>query len=303
MPRQVILTFKAFEEIINYCSQYSSFKIDKEEWIESMGFLFCRTKGDFYIIEDAVGMASGTELDVCINPMDLGKIDELERNREGFIGGWWHTHPNLTPFFSETDIKNQMWYQQANEDGLGLVFDHAAVSEDYMGFDIFRLAHKFSDEYVKVPYQLENFTPKRINKIFSTLGIDENIVNRLAENFGSTSVSLKLDFSKLPESFVDDPLDASEWISSEGDTLLKNGDIVGAIKKYKTSAIILQNTEHYNKYAGYLIKVISLCDENDYLENAKQELKLFYMVKDKLKTADFENYMKKINNLLKKINN
>jgi hypothetical protein len=299
MPRQVILTFKAFEEIINYCSQYSSFRIDKEKWIESMGFLFCRTEGDFYIIEDAVGMASGTELDVCINPMDLGKIDEIERDREGFIGGWWHTHPNLTPFFSETDIKNQMWYQQANEDGLGLVFDHAVVSQDYMGFDIFRLVHKFSEEYIKLPYQLKDFTPERIKRIYSILGIDENILNKLAETFGSTSVSLKIDFSKLPEPLVDNPLDDSDWISSEGDELLKAGNIIDAIKKYKTAAIILQNTEHFSKFAQFLIKLIFLCAENQYFENAEEELKIFNQIKEKINIAEFEQDLGKINTLLK----
>ena len=103
--------------MVKYFSQYSSNKIPKEKWVESMGFLFCNVEGDYYIIEDAVGMTSGTELDVQLSPMSLGNLPDLEREKGGFIGGWWHTHPDLSPFFSETDIKNQVFYQTANPDG------------------------------------------------------------------------------------------------------------------------------------------------------------------------------------------
>ena len=120
--KQVIVKFKAYKEMIKFFSQYSSNLIPREKWVESMGFLFGSVEGDYYIIEDAYGVTSGTELDVQVSPMSLGNIDQLLHDHDGdFITGWWHTHPGLSPFFSETDIKNQVFYQSNNEDGLGIV--------------------------------------------------------------------------------------------------------------------------------------------------------------------------------------
>ena len=116
--REVIVKFKAFKKMVQYFSKYSSNKIPKSQWVESMGFLFCSVEGDYYFIEDAIGMTSGSELDVQLSPLSLANIQQMEREHDGdFIGGWWHTHPGLSPFFSETDIKNQVFYQTANPDG------------------------------------------------------------------------------------------------------------------------------------------------------------------------------------------
>ncbi len=140
MPRKVFITMKAFRNICEFSAQYASNYIDRRKWVECMGYLFCRQDGDRYLISDAVGISRGGETFVTMTPDDLARVETLEKEHpEDFLGGWWHTHPGLSPFFSDTDVQNQMFYQAQNEDGLGLVFDHSMIDSKFIGFKIFRL--------------------------------------------------------------------------------------------------------------------------------------------------------------------
>ncbi len=285
--RQVIVKFKAFQEMVKYLHQYSSFKMPKDKWVESMGFLFCSVEGDYYIVEDAIGMGFGSELDVNISPMKFSNIDQLEREKEGFLGGWWHTHPDLTPFFSETDVQNQMWYQQNNEDGLGIVFDHTMISKDFIGFKIFRLKNKFTTEYVEVDYQLQGFSKEGIHETMEIIGVPSDITIYLAQKYGGKQISLKIDFSKLGEPIVSDPEGDSNWMIMEAEDLQKKDKIVEAIKKYKMATKILENTEFQKRLASILYDLIKLCIEHNYIDNAKEE----FMQLNKLKNfIDLEKF-------------
>lgn len=296
--KQVVIKFKAFKEMIKFFSKYSSNKIPKQKWVESMGFLFCNVEGDFYIIEDAVGMASGSELDVNLSPMKFGNIDQLEREHEGFIGGWWHTHPDLCLFFSETDVKNQLFYQQSNEDGLGIVFDHAMINKEFLGFKLFRLIHKFSTDYIEVEYQLQEFAAAGIKEALIPLGLNSDIVEALSKKYGGKGVGLKIDFSKIGEPIVDDALNDSDWIVMEANGLLKENKIVEAIKKYKMVETILKNTQYIEKYTEVLTTLIKLCAKHNYLENAKEEFKLFETIKAKLGEDKFYAIQNELNPLI-----
>ncbi len=255
--RQVIVKFKAFQEMVKYLFQYSSFKLPKSKWVESMGFLFCSIEGDYYIIDDAIGMGFGSELDVNISPMKFGNIDQLEREKGGFLGGWWHTHPDLTPFFSETDIQNQMFYQQNNEDGLGIVFDHTMISKE------------------------------GIKKTMEIIGVPSDITTALAEKYGGKKFSLKIDFSKLGEPICSDPESDCDWMIMEAEDLLKKDKIVDAIKKYKMASKILENTELQNKLANTLYTLIKLCVKHNYMDNAKEE---FIQLKKLMNYIDSEKF-------------
>jgi len=256
-------------------------------------------EGDYYIVEDAYGVTSGTELDVQVSPMSLSNFEQIERDHEGFLGGWWHTHPGLTPFFSETDIKNQIFYQTNNPDGLGIVFDHSIIDKDFIGFKIFRLEHQFSDQYHEVNYQLQGFSKEGIKECMDLLGIDEEITEALMEKYGGKGASLKIDFSKIGEPIIDDPLDDTEWILMEADELIKEDKIIEAIKKYKMASIILENTEHSEKYADVLNSLIKLCIDNSFIENAKEELQNFQELKDKVSNDKFNEINDSLNQLLK----
>jgi hypothetical protein len=298
--KQIIVKFKAYKEMIKFFSKYSSNLIPREKWVESMGYLFCNIEGDYYIIEDAHGVTSGTELDVQVSPMTLSNIDQLLHEHDGdFIGGWWHTHPGLSPFFSETDIKNQVFYQTSNEDGLGIVFDHSMIDKDYIGFQIFRLLHQFSEEVVEIPFQLLGFTKEGIKESLELLGIEGENIEALMEKYGGEGVALKIDFSRLGEPIISDPLGDSEWIEMEAEDLLKEDKITDAIKKYKMAAIILENTEYYENLADILHKLIKLCAENNYIENAKEEFIAFDALEGKIPQEKFQEYNSKLKELLK----
>lgn len=289
--KEIIVKYNAFKKMVEYFSKYSSNKIPKEQWVESMGFLFCSVEGDYYIIEDAIGMTSGSELDVQLSPQSLANIAQMEREHDGdFIGGWWHTHPGLTPFFSETDIKNQVFYQTANPDGLGIVFDHSIIDEEYIGFQIFRLVHQFSEEVLEVPFQLQGFSKEGIQDCMQLLGIEQNVIDALKEKYGKDDISIKINFSKLGEPIVTDPIGDSEWVAMEAEELLENDKIIEAIKKYKTATMILENTEHVEEQAKYYHELIKLCLENNYLENAREELENFKTLKDKINQDTYESY-------------
>lgn len=281
--REVIVKFKAFQEMIMFFSQHSSNLIPKEKWVESMGFLFCTVEGDYYLIEDANGLVSGSELDVQMSPMKLSNIDQMVHEHEGdFIGGWWHTHPDLALFFSETDVQNQLFYQQHNEDGLGIVFDHTMIDEEFIGFKIFRLEHKFSTEYVEVPYQLQGFSKEGIRDTLEKLGIEDSIIAALADKYGGKGASLKIDFSKLGEPIVDDPLGDAEWILMEAEDMLKKEKYIDAIKKYKMASKILAETPHQKVYAKIMKDLIIQCIEHSFMDNAKEEFEIFKTLKGKL---------------------
>ena len=249
--------------MVKFFSQHSSNKLPKEQWVESMGFLLCNIEGDYYIVEDAIGMTSGSELDVQLSPQSLANIDQMERDHEGFIGGWWHTHPDLSPFFSETDIRNQAFYQTANPDGLGIVFDHSMIDKDFIGFQIFRLLHQFSEKVVEVPFQLLGFPKDGLRESLELLGIENEIIEALIDKHGGEGVALKIDFKKLGEPIVSDAMGDSEWIVMEAEDLLKEDKIIEAIKKYKMATIILEKTDNYNYYSDVLYSLIKLCSYNN----------------------------------------
>jgi proteasome lid subunit RPN8/RPN11 len=292
--REVIVKFQAFKEMLKYLSQYSSYNIPEEQWVESMGFLFCSVEDDYYIIEDAVGMTSGTELDVNLSPMKFGNINEIEREHEGFLGGWWHTHPNLSLFFSETDIKNQVFYQQNNPDGLGIVFDHTLIDHDFLGFRIFRLLHQYSDEVKEVPYRVLGFPENGLRDLLELIGVQIEIIDSLVKEYAGKDSSIKIDFSKLSEPLVDDPLADAEWIEMEGDELIEEDKIIKALKKYKLAANILEGTENQKEYASILLKLVEKCIEFNYMDNAKEEFELLKPHKSNIDLKKFENIQSKL---------
>lgn len=295
--KEVIVKFKAYQEMVKYFCKYSSNNILKEKWVESMGFLFGNAEDDYYFVEDAIGMTFGTELDVQLSPQSLANLPDLEREKGGFLVGWWHTHPGLTPFFSETDVKNQVFYQTANPDGLGIVFDHSLIDENFIGFQIFRLIHQFSEEYVEVPYQLQGFYKEGIKECMDLLGIDSKITEKLIEKYGKDEISIKIDFSKLGEPIIDDPLDDSEWLVMEAEELLEQEKILDAIKKYKMAAIILENSEYHDKHGEILYFLIKLLILNKYKENAKEEFKRLENLKEKMDVNKYHQYCNELNTL------
>ncbi len=179
MPRTVVLTAECFEKIIQFLGQYSSPLLPKDKCVEAFAFLFCRQTPAYYIIEDAVGVATGERASVQLNPEELALIEFFgNQHPDLFLGGWAHSHPGWGLFFSGTDEDNQMFYQQMNEDGLGLVWDYSLLGKKGKGlaFTILRLENPNRPGYYEVPFKLLGFSQAFIDRIFSPLGYDKKIL-------------------------------------------------------------------------------------------------------------------------------
>ncbi|MHA1340010.1 MAG: hypothetical protein ACTSRZ_07435 [Promethearchaeota archaeon] len=211
MMKKVVVMYEVFRTICEYSSKYANFWLPKEKWIECMGYLLCDNpkKGDTeYIIRKAIGMASGNEMRVEIPLDELSKVEEIiDQNPGLFIGGWWHTHPGLTVFFSETDVQNQSFYQQHNEDGLGIVFDLEMISEDFIGFKIFRNDTRDSLTYHEVKYELRDFSEEKLKEAFGYLkGIPDWLIHNLCVNYSLKEGELyrfSIEDIKLPSALLE----------------------------------------------------------------------------------------------------
>ncbi len=179
MPRMVVLTAECFEKIIQFLGQHSSPLIPKNKCVEAFAFLFCRQTPAYYIIEDAVGAATGERASVQLKPEELALIEFFgNQHPDLFLGGWAHSHPGWGLFFSGTDEDNQMFYQQGNEDGLGLVWDYTLVGKKGkgLGFSILRLSNPNRPGYYEVPFKLQGFSKAFVEQIFSPLGFDKKTI-------------------------------------------------------------------------------------------------------------------------------
>lgn len=264
-----MVTFEAFQRILQFTSRFASNKLPRSRWTESMGFLFCKVEGDEYVVADAVGMTSGDEMAVNISPAQLGDVEQLEEERPGlFLGGWFHTHPGLSLFFSETDVRNQTFYQQYNEDGLGLVFDHDSVSGDFIGFKIFRLDSKDSTEYHEVAHELRGFTARGLFDAFAPLGVGKRVLEDLAHHLGLTGPPPPDPLPRVDAPRVDDVEAAVEQAVEESQDLLDGGDSRRALERALVAVELSKLVADEELEADAQVAAIDACVASGHLRAA-----------------------------------
>ncbi len=147
----VIIKSLAYYKMLIHVLRFGSKVLDPNQCKEVMGGLIghIKIKGDkeFLVIEDAIPVSHGGAIEVRYSSEQLGSFERIDSrvfekfgDQGWFSCGWYHSHPNLTPFFSGTDIQNQLFWQARNPAGVGLVFDHAFLEkEGNLGFKAFRL--------------------------------------------------------------------------------------------------------------------------------------------------------------------
>jgi len=246
MARKVYISMKVFTEICKFSAQYASNYILKSKWVESMGYLFCRKDGDKYLIEDAAGITRGGETYVSMTPDDLAKIEQLQADHPNhFLGGWFHTHPGLSPFFSTTDVQNQMFYQAQNEDGLGLVFDHSMVSSKFVGFKNFRLNDPQSPttDYSDVDWIPLGWTEAGLEEALKPIGVSQKIIENLAFHL---KLRDKPPASELPPFTLPKVTDVNQMINnchSNALQALKSGDFLRALIPKRIEIALTEKTD------------------------------------------------------------
>lgn len=147
----VIIKSLAYYKMLIHVLRFGSKILDPNQCKEVMGGIigYIKNEGEkeFLVIEDAVPVSHGGAIEVRYSSEQLGaferidsRVFEKDGDRGFFTCGWYHSHPNLSPFFSGTDIQNQLFWQAKNPAGVGLVFDHALLEKKGdLGFKAFRL--------------------------------------------------------------------------------------------------------------------------------------------------------------------
>ncbi|MHA2036751.1 MAG: hypothetical protein ACW98X_09980 [Promethearchaeota archaeon] len=130
---------------------------EKKKLSEVMGALIGHLEGEGeiknVIVEDVAPVSHGGTIEVKYTPDQLGAFAELDGKiyeQYGHLGwfsvGWFHSHPGLSIFFSETDKFNQIFWQKSPS-GIGIVFDHTYLEKPGdLGFRVFRLDERNLDD-------------------------------------------------------------------------------------------------------------------------------------------------------------
>lgn len=150
-----IVTIKplAYYKMLLHILRFGNKARDHRQYREVMGVLIGHLEGEGeyknVVVEDAVPISHGGSIEVEFSAQDYGTfamVDEEAFSKGKHAVGWYHSHPRLSIFWSSTDIKNQLFWQTANNpSGIGIVFDHTYLeNEGDLGFRAFRL-----DDYSK----------------------------------------------------------------------------------------------------------------------------------------------------------
>lgn len=137
VAKPAVISASAYKTIILYCGRYANQSMSKNEWKESYGLLSGYSDADFVYIKEAYpitrGHGSETRLQVTYG-IALRKIrGEIARQEDGMhLIGWFHSHPGYGLSFSETDILNQIDFQQQDKDFVGVIYDFTLIGKSYM---------------------------------------------------------------------------------------------------------------------------------------------------------------------------
>jgi proteasome lid subunit RPN8/RPN11 len=174
MPKNVdipvVIKPTAYYKMLLHVLRFGSKVKDPNQCKEVMGGLIGhiekKEEKEILIIEDAIPVSHGGAIEVRYSPEQLGDFAEIdnrvfeEHGEQGWFScGWYHSHPGLSPFFSGTDIMNQLFWQAKNPAGVGLVFDHVYLDNPGdLGFKAFRLddpSKSRNTSYHEVPATVE----------------------------------------------------------------------------------------------------------------------------------------------------
>jgi proteasome lid subunit RPN8/RPN11 len=148
---EVIIKPTAYYKMLIHVLRFGSKAQDPGNFKEVIGMLIGHLEGEEeiknVIVEDAIPISHGGSIEVKFTEEQLGAFGEIDTKifeefgpKNWFTVGWYHSHPNLGIFFSGTDIFNQLFWQDKNPSGIGIVFDHKYLEQPRdPGFRTFRL--------------------------------------------------------------------------------------------------------------------------------------------------------------------
>lgn len=141
---KLIIKYSAYMTMISHVLRFGNDGLENS--VEVLGVCMgeIAKNGNDLICHEVVPINHGSGIDVGFNEQDyiaFASIDEEYGNKGWFAIGWYHSHPKLGVFFSDTDIKNHLfWQKEQTPMSFGIVFDHALMGkDDSLGFMTFRL--------------------------------------------------------------------------------------------------------------------------------------------------------------------
>lgn len=302
----VLLTINAYKRIVGYAIRYANNDISEKKWREVYGILIGTIENNAkVIVKDAIPMVVGDRAGVTYENkqyVDMAQIDasiferSVQDDKNDFIIGWFHTHPNFGFFYSPIDCMTQLGYQIPNPFAVGLIFDHSKRdSKDYF-LGIAGLRLKDPDLGMSSTYDLIELNYEEDQKIMAQKAdkaikkVNRNISNVLKEIKSIDEVLRKKMLAQLQRNYglilvpkEDIKVTDDEEEAEEDERYL-----------YEWDPDFFKKTYRIPKFREKIEKTISEAyDELDKLVE-KNETEKFEIRKQKL--------LKKIQNMLKKPN-
>ena len=159
---------EAFRNIVIHTAQHAHFDIKVKNWKEVYGFLsgYIDEESQWTHITDAIPITHGTHYGVEFKKQHYvlsAYINLMIAENDEFFVGWYHSHPGLGLFLSQTDIINHLGYQIVNPKAIALVFDHTRVISKESPVEVFQLdnaAFGASSAYHEIEYHIGGINKK-----------------------------------------------------------------------------------------------------------------------------------------------
>jgi proteasome lid subunit RPN8/RPN11 len=246
LSKPVIISAEAYKTIILYASRYSNRSIPSENWKEIYGVLIGFTDDDFVHVVGAEALTFGHETDVILDNRHYVFIAEIQdkldsQGKKLYIVGWFHSHPGLGLFFSDIDLRNQVFFQ-THEDGIGLVFDHTLLGKKKQekqedsefiitkydtGFEIYRITDismdvnspEYSNNYYKVDYVVDGLNKYFFANVLSELSALVSEGKPLQTAYGEIQIKAKNHPTNSEQSETFSPFDFNIGSTSDDNFL------------------------------------------------------------------------------------
>jgi len=213
----VLLTLKAYKRIVGYAIRYANDEISESKWREVYGILIGTVENNSkVIVKDAIPMVVGDRAGVSYENkqyVDMAQIDasiferSVQDDKNDFIIGWFHTHPNFGFFYSPIDCMTQLGYQIPNPFAVGLVFDHSKRKSKNFFLGIAGLRLKDPDLGMSSAYDLIELLYEKDQKIMvqkadeTIKEVNRNINNVLKEIKSIDEVLRKKNLAQLQRNY------------------------------------------------------------------------------------------------------
>jgi len=316
---KVILNKKVYRTIIASSVRFANSQIPESDWAEVYGILIGHIENGNILVSEAYPithtMKKGHILKVSYDSEDYVhsvsfEEESYKHDPPEFIVGWYHSHPGIKLMFSQDDIKNQLFWQQANPYAIGPVFNHVrlikqseiSIKKDDAeiplindpGFLIFRLkdpSKGLQSEYVQVPYE---FSDAKIDEEF----IEEakyfvKSVTRLfpRENFYEKSKqNLEKELNKLEDiysgtsSYITTLIREGKLDKIRNIVLSQYDELVKMIDSIDSDILLLKELVNYVEYKERESIIPKMQELFEYWSDKKQEfLSKFQELKEKYK--------------------